>query len=100
LSDRNVEHRCRQHRSKIHQRALQTEAVDFFNVLTSPDLLEKTEAYLPAHRERLYPPTVTLSMFMKQALAADRSCQRAVSAWAAQRSCEGLAVQSIRTGAY
>jgi hypothetical protein len=74
--------------------------VDFFNVLTSPDLLEKTEAYLPAHRERLYPPTVTLSMFMKQALAADRSCQRAVNAWAAQRSCEGLAVQSIRTGAY
>ena len=46
-----------------------------------------TEAYLPEHRERLYPPTVTLSMFMKQALSADRSCQRAVNAWAAQRTC-------------
>ena len=100
MSDRNVEHRYQQYRRTIHQRVRQTEAVDFFNVLTGPDLLEKTEAYLPAHRERLYPPTVTLSMFMKQALSADRSCQRAVNAWAAQRTAEGLAVQSIRTGAY
>lgn len=100
MSDRNVERRRQQHQSRIHRRGRQAEAVDFFNVLTSPDLLEKTEAYLPDHRERLYPPTVTLSMFMKQALAADRSCQRAVNAWAAQRSSEGLAVQSIRTGAY
>ena len=50
--------------------------MDFFNILTSPDLLEMTEACLPEHRERLYPLTVTLSMFMKQALSADRSCQR------------------------
>jgi hypothetical protein len=100
LNDRNVERRYRQHRSKIHLRAHQTEAVEFFNVLTGPDLLEKTEAYMPAHRERLYPPTVTLSMFMKQALSQDRSCQRAVNAWAAQRTAEGLTVQSIRTGAY
>jgi Transposase DDE domain len=84
----------------IRQRVSQIEAADFFNILTSPDLFEKTEACLPEHRERLYPPTVTLSMFMKQVLSADRSCQRAVNAWAAQRSAEGLRVQSIRTGAY
>lgn len=59
-----------------------------------------TEAHLPEHRERLYPPTVTLSMFMKQSLAVDRSCQRAVDAWAGQRAAEGLRVQSIRTGGY
>lgn len=100
MTDRNVQQRYQQHRRKIHRQARQTEAVDFFNVLTGPDLLEETEAYLPAHRERLYPPTVTLSMFMKQALSADRSCQRAVNAWAAQRTAEGLAVQSIHTGAY
>lgn len=100
MSDRNVEQRYQQHRRTIHQRVRRTEAVGFFNVLTGPELLEKTEVYLPAHRERLYPPTVTLSMFMKQALSADRSCQRAVNAWAAQRTAEGLTVQSIRTGAY
>jgi hypothetical protein len=74
--------------------------VDFFNLLTGPELLETTESHLPEHRERLYPPTVVLSMFMKQALSADRSCQRAVNGWAAQRAAEGLAVRSIRTGAY
>ncbi len=100
MSNRNVERRHQQQQRRIHQRVQQTEAVDFFNVLTGPDLLERTEAYLPAHRERLYPPTITLSMFMKQALSQDRSCQRAVNAWAAQRTAEGLAVQSIRTGAY
>jgi hypothetical protein len=74
--------------------------VDFFNLLTGPELLEMTEAHLPEHRERLYPPTVALSMFIKQSLAPDRSCQRAVDAWAGQRAAEGLSVQSIRTGGY
>ena len=74
--------------------------MDFFNLLTGPELLEMTEAHLPVHRERLYPPTVTLSMFMKQSLALDRSCQRAVDAWAGQRAVEGLSVRSIRTGGY
>jgi len=32
----------------------------FFNVLTGPELLGVTESHLPEHRERLYPPTVTL----------------------------------------
>jgi hypothetical protein len=63
-------------------------------------LLEVTEAHLPEHRERLYPPTVTLSMFMRQALDADGSCQKAVNSWAAQRRAEGLGVQSVRTGGY
>ena len=57
------------------------EAVDFFNALTGPQLLQTTEAYLPEHRERLYPPTVTLAMFMRQALDEDGSCQRAVNGW-------------------
>jgi len=74
--------------------------MDFFNVLTGPELLEITEAHLGEHRERLYPPTVTLAMFLRQALAADGSCQRAVDAWAASRAAEGLAAQSVRTGGY
>ena len=100
MVDRNVRCRSRQHQDRIRRQAHRTGAVDFFNMLTGPELLEVTEAHLPAHRERLYPPTVTVAMFMKQALAADRSCQRAVNAWAAQRAAEGLSVQSIRTGGY
>jgi hypothetical protein len=100
LSDRNAEFQTQQQRKRIRRRAREIEAVDFFNMLTGPELLEITETHLPEHRERLYPPTVTLSMFMRQALNEDGSCQRVVNAWAAQRGAEGLSVQSIRTGAY
>jgi Transposase DDE domain len=98
--NRNVNSQSQQHRNRIRRRVQKAGAVDFFNILAGPELLEMTDSYLPEHRERLYPPAVTLSMFMKQVLAADRSCQRAVDAWAAQRAVEGLSVQSIRTGAY
>ncbi len=72
----------------------------FVNVLTSQVLLQATEALSPPHRERLYPPTVTLSMFVRQALDADASCQKAVNGWAAQRAACGLRPGSTRTGAY
>jgi Transposase DDE domain len=100
LRDRNAEFQSKQRKEHIGRRARGTEAVDFFNLLTAPELLETTESHLPEHRERLYPPTVALSMFMRQALNADGSCQKAVNGWAAQRAAEGLGVQSIRTGAY
>ena len=68
-----------------------SEVVEFFNVLTtSPELLETTAALLPEHRERLYPPTVALSMFMRQVLETEGSCQKAVNGWAAQRVADGL----------
>ena len=44
-----------QRRRRITRRPGSTEAVEFFNVLTSAELLETTEALLPVHRERLYP---------------------------------------------
>jgi len=47
--------------------------VEIFNVLNSVELLETTEASLPVHRERLYPLTTTLSMFLRQTLEADVS---------------------------
>jgi hypothetical protein len=100
LSHRKAEFRSRQHRNCISRALHEIEAVDFFNVLTGPELLEHTEAHLPEHRERLYPPTVALGMFMKQALSEDGSCQRAVNGWAAQRVCEGLKPNGVDTGAY
>lgn len=101
MSDRNGDFSSQQqHRDCVRRHSRQSGAVDFFNLLTGPELLEVTETHLPEHRERLYPPTVALSMFIKQALDEDRSCQRAVNAWAAQRTAEGLSVHSISTGAY
>jgi len=72
----------------------------FFNLLTSDALLDRVEALLPEHRERLYPPTETLSMFLAQAMSADRSCQNAVNQAAFQRHFGGLTVNSTHTGGY
>ena len=69
--DRNARSDLHQCRSSIGRRARATQAVEFFNVLTSPQPLQTTEALLREHREWLYPPTVALSMFMRQVLEAD-----------------------------
>ena len=98
--NRNARSALHQRRSSIGRRARATQAVEFFNVLTSPELLATTEALLPEHRERLYPPTVALSMFMRQVLEADGSCQKAVNGWAAQRAADGLTPCSVRTGGF
>ena len=100
MLDRSARFRSHQQQRHLQNHARELQAVDFFNLLTSPSLLDQLEAHLPEHRERLYPPTVTLSMFLMQALSADRSCQNAVNAWAAQRVWEGLSPRSIRTGGY
>jgi len=100
LIHRSVGLEHRQRRARIRRQIHRAGAVDFFNVLTGPELLEITESHLPEHRERLYPPTVSVSMFIGQALHADRSCQNAVNGWAMQRAGEGLSVHSVRTGAY
>ena len=102
--DRNARSERQQQRTKIKSRAraraTATKVVEYFNVLTSPEMLETTERLMPEHRERLYPPTVALSMFMRQALDADHSCQNAVNGWAAQRVADGLKPMSVRTGGY
>ena len=86
--------------SRIQQAAANSDSYAFFNLLTAPTFLDEVEALLPAHRERLFPPTETLSMFIAQALAADRSCQKAVDDAAIKRLIGGLPTCSTHTGAY
>ena len=100
MNNRNAEFEYQQHQRSIRRAIRGVDAMDFFNALTGPELLEITEEHLPEHRERLFPPTVTLSIFMGQALNADGSCQRAVNGWAVRREAEGLSECSTRTGAY
>lgn len=64
---------------KVAQHVKQVEANHFFNLLTSPQLLAQVEAHLPEHRERKFPPTATLAMFLGEVLSADGSCQNAVN---------------------
>lgn len=85
---------------RIQKYANKTDSYKFFNLLTSPELLSTVEALLPKHRERHYPPTETLSMFLGQALNADRSCQKAVNDAAIQRILGGLPAVRPATGGY
>ncbi len=71
-----------------------------FNLLTGTELLDPVQSLLPEHRERPFPPTGTLSMFLSQALSADRSRQRAVNEAAVKRLIGGLPRLRTHTGAY
>ncbi|VAW88365.1 hypothetical protein MNBD_GAMMA18-1493 [hydrothermal vent metagenome] len=93
------------HSSAQHQRciAMQTEKIDanhFFNLLTSPELLDFVEVELPEHREREYPPTQTLSMFLGQAMSFDGSCQNTVNEANVNRLLNGLSTAGSCTGGY
>ncbi|WP_211455460.1 IS4 family transposase [Collimonas antrihumi] len=85
---------------RVRHHAAAHDAFRFFDLLTSPELFDTLEATLPAHRERLFPPTETLSMFMAQAMKSDRSCQGIVDDVAVKRLLHGLPLCSTKTGAY
>jgi hypothetical protein len=86
--------------ARVKAHCTHSDTYSFFNLLTSDALLDTVEQLLPPHRERLYPPTETLSMFLAQAMSADRSCQNIVNQAAVQRLAGGLPVGSTSTGAY
>jgi len=85
---------------RVRHRAEESDAYAFFNLLTGPRMLGGLEELLPAHRERLFPPTETLSMFLAQVLSGDGSCRQAVNDAALKRIIDGLPRCSSRTGAY
>lgn len=87
-------------RQRVHQRSRAVHAYDFFNQLTDNDLLDVVDQQLPVHRERLFPPTTTLSMFMAQCLNPDASCQATVNRHTVERMANGLSACSTATGAY
>jgi len=89
-----------QQQRNIDRRIASADSWSFFNLLTSDALLESVEALLPEHRERLFTPTETLSMFLAQVLSADRSCQQAVNQAAINRLVNALPTCSTHTGGY
>ena len=64
---------CVPQQQRIRRRAKHSDAYTFLTLLTSPEMLDRVESFLPKHRKRLFPPTETLSLFLSQALSADRS---------------------------
>jgi hypothetical protein len=85
---------------RVRHYASNSDSYAMFNLLTGPQLLDRVEALLPEHRERLYPPTETLSMFLAQALSADGSCQQVVDDAMVKRVIGALKPGSTDTGGY
>lgn len=90
----------RHQQSQISHHQNNLDAFGFFNQLTSVQLLDRVESLLPDHRERLFPPTETLSLFLSQAVSSDRSCQNVVNQSAITRLISGLPKCSTSTGGY
>lgn len=68
----------------------------FHNLLSQDSIQKRVQQDIPKHRDRLYNPLQTLSMFLTQALDEDSSCQNIVNAVALNRD-KNI---SITTGGY
>ena len=96
----HANHHVRSQQRRTLRQIRTTDAYAFFDLLTDEATLDQVESLLPAHRERLLPPTETLAMFMAQTLNADRSCQNAINEFSLRRVASGLHACSTSTAAY
>ena len=85
---------------RVSHWARNTDPHAMFNILTGPRLFDCVESMLPEHRERLFPPTQTLSMFLTQALSGDGSCQKVVNEAMIKHVISGNTPGKTNTGAY
>src|SRR6185503_8197599 len=85
---------------RVRRHACNNDAYAWFNMLTDPEMFDQVESLLPRLFYRLFATTETLSMFLAQALNADRSCQNAVNEAAVRRTRGALPRCSTHTGAY
>ena len=53
-------------KNKLHHFAKNTDAAHFLEVLSNQELANTIENHTPGHRDRIYPPLKTLSMFIEQ----------------------------------
>jgi len=93
-------HRASAVQQRMHHHVSNADSYAMFNLLTAPELFDRLEALLPEHRERLFPPTETLSMFLAQALSADGSCRQVVDDAMVKRVVAGMTPGSTDTGGY
>ena len=96
----NFNRRSAQQQRCLAKQAQKVDANHFFNLLTDPRMLDMVEAQLPEHRERQFPPTVTLAMFLGQVMSADGSCQNAVNGALVARLLADMNPGSASTSGY
>src|SRR5215469_2865273 len=85
--------------STLRRQFLQDGDLPFTDVLTEP-VIAQALAALTGWLDRIFPPLVTLWVFLGQVLSADHSCRAAVARLLAHRLARGQGRCSARTGAY
>lgn len=75
-------------------------SIAFSDLLNGPELSGTFEPFEAGLRNRVYTPTIALSMFMYQVLSKDCSCQKVVDNLVIKRMAEGYPVISTSTSAY
>jgi Transposase DDE domain len=85
--------------STLRRQFLQGGDLPFTDVLTE-EVIAQALAALTGWLDRIFPPLVTLWVFLGQVLSADHSCRAAVARLLAHRLARGQGRCSPRTGAY
>lgn len=97
----NASRRISRHQQeRVQKKLCAPDSYALFDLLTSDQMLDQVEQLLPHHRQRLFPPTEVLSMFVSQALCEDHSCQKAVNDTAVRRAQSAIRRCSTSTSAY
>src|SRR3954470_24811318 len=89
----------RQARS-LRRQYLQAGDLPFRDVLSAEGVEKSLTAIKACWLDRIYPPLVTLWVFLGQVLSADHSCRAAVARLIAHRLSQGKRPCSAETGAY
>jgi hypothetical protein len=84
----------------LKRQFLQDGDLPFTNVLSEEIVAQALKAIEVFWMDRIYPPLVTLWVFLGQVLSADHSCRSAVARLIAHRLWKGLRPCSPETGAY
>ena len=92
--------RFRQQVSFLRRQFLQDGDFPFSNVLSEESITQALTAIGVCWLDRIYPPLVTLWVFLGQVLSADHSCRAAVARLIAHRISRGKGPCSPETGAY
>ena len=89
----------RRHAALLRRQFLQDGGLPFADVLTD-QLLSQAMAHVGRWLDRVFPPLVTLWVFLGQVLSADHSCRAAVARLNAHRVARDQEPCSARTGPY
>jgi hypothetical protein len=84
----------------LRRQFLQEGRLPFSNVLTAESIVPALQAIEGCWKDRIYPPLVTLWVFLGQVLSGDPSCRAAVAHLIAHRLSHGQSPCSAATGAY